>query len=658
MARKGYGGSAFDAVWAMPWLVGCASAQLVGCASATVPARLGPARADASCDQARSASFVAGGDLDGALDALAGCASEPATLLTRMRALVDLSEIARAKEIARSVDFEAPSAVRSAADQVLALADPSPSRAEALRYARSSAVEGSKLEPTDAVAAARAYGRARHLFERATGAKSAHAAIEAPSPIGWSGDLPLWSVALRVATSSAAPRRYLLVTELDDAGALVPIAALELGPADRVTPLPWPRPGGGAMVASIDANALWSAPWLAPVTLPAGRGTFDPSGSTLLVARRGNLEAFATSGGARLFAWPQVEATGNGVFVTPTRYAEAGASADGALVVDVANGAVLFHEAQTIASTVAPSGKLVAVLSVAEKPNAIPRLMLTLIDLGAPSKPRPIVDLGEAPLMSGSLSLAFDGDRGVAVLLSETSALMHEGSTDVRSYVALASKRAVAAPADYAAPDRFSTFARIAKLAAPSLEAPRVAIDFWVHSQTFDEDRPRARAALVTGIPTPSRFPSHVEQPSLVFVDVAAKKVLRDVLLPAAELTIEDVSLAPGGRSAIVCTMQGRSFLVDANTGEVLEGDFDCPERPQGFWAADGEHLITPSGVVTLHARGSRALFETPLVIAGTNGTAADAHAERLVAKHVKKSPPLGVACLIGTVLAPYDVCR
>lgn len=157
---------------------------------------------------------------------------------------------------------------------------------------------------------------------------------------------------------------------------------------------------------------------------------------------------------------------------------------------------------------------------------------------------------------------------------------------------------------------------------------------------------------LATGIPIASGYPSHVGQPSLVFVDVAAKKVVRDVPLTLGEITIEDVSLAPGGRSAIVCGMQSQSFLVDASTGQVLPGAFDCSSAPESFWSADGERLIAPSGVVTLHAKGSRALRETPLPIADA------AQAEQLVLKHVEGPPPLGAACLIGTVLAPYDVCR
>ena len=642
MWRGGLGELVFGAAWAT-----C----LVGCPSATVVRRARPAPVDPSCSEDRSAAFVANGDLDGALDAIAGCEPAPAVLLQRMRALVGLGEIARAKDIAGSVGLAAPPEVRSTADAVLALDDPSTSSADALRAARSSVLEASKLVPTDRPASARAYGRARHLFEHATGASSTRVAMQGPSPIGWSGQHALWSVTLRGAAPNDTARRYVLVTDGDDAGALVPTAALDLGLDDRTTPIPWPG-RDGVMLASSEANTLWSAPWLAPLTLPAGKATFAPSGGTLVVARGNALEAFETDKGARVFEWPHVDATGAGTFVTPIRYAETGPSSEHALVVDIANGAVLLHDEDALAASVSPSGNLVALLSAVAKPNAMPRLRLAFADLGAPSRPRYVVALGEAPVMSGVLSLAFDGDRGVAVLLSGLSAMMHEGSTDMLSYVALASKKVAAPPNGYVTPDRSTAFANLAKLVEPRLEAPRVVIAQWLHSQTFEEDRAGARSVVVSGIALDSGFPSHSGKPSVVFFDASARKVVRDVPLPADDLTIVDVSLAPGGRSAVVCAREGSTFLVDADTGQVLSAELDCEAARTGLWSADGEHVLASSGRIALHAKGARALVETPLPVAD------DTRAKEIVAKHVDGPPPPGAACLIGTMVAPYDVCR
>jgi hypothetical protein len=77
-----------------------------------------------------------------------------------------------------------------------------------------------------------------------------------------------------------------------------------------------------------------------------------------------------------------------------------------------------------------------------------------------------------------------------------------------------------------------------------------------------------------------------------------------------------------------------RGYLVDADTGDVLPGQFDCTDA---LWSADGAQLVRPSGLVMLHAKGPRALVSTALPIA--------------VEKSAKR-------CLIGTVLAPIDVCR
>lgn len=620
--------------------------SLLACAASPAPMGSPDGGAQPGCDRERYATFFARGDLDGALEAVADCAVDANVELARMRALAELGEVALAKEIAKRLEVAASPDDQRAIAEVLALADLPTSPTELVREGRLRAAEATKLALTDPPAAARAYGRARHLFEHATGVSSRRVAIDSPAPIGFSGPMPLWSVALREPSSTkASESRFMLVTERAESGALVPTAALDLGRGELTTVTPWPGAHSGVLLTSPTANALWREPWLAPVSVPAGPAAFDSSGARLVVREEGGLGVFATRDGSRVFAIPAARALGNGACIGTTLYAETGASSEGALVVDIAKGVVLVDEAEAIGAAVSPSGTHTAWLRVATKPASDPRLELVVTELSRPSKPPLIVDVGYAPIGSFP-SAVFDADRGVAVVRAAPSAMMHEGDTILTAYVSLASRRAGEAPKEFEWPDRSIVFARLAKLTEPSLTSPRVAIAHWAHSQTFDEDRASGRAVVVTGVPLKWGFPSHAENPSLVFVDVAAKKVLRDVGLPAADLTIVDVTLAPGGRSAVVFPRDGASLLVDADTGEVASGNFD------GAWSADGEQRITASGLWALHAKGAAALVHTPLPIA------ADKEAIKPLEEGASGEVVSGRLCLIGTLLAPSGVCR
>jgi hypothetical protein len=494
--------------------------------------------------------------------------------------------------------------------------------------------QAAALAATDVPAGARAYARARHLFEHATGASSRRITIEAPGPIGWTGTSALWSAKLR---GAAPDHQYLLVAETSPGStALTPSVALDLGKSFEATPIPWNRQGGGALLSSPKGNALWSAPWLEAATLPAGKAKLAGNGSRVAIVRGDDLEIFDTSGGARTAAFPKLKASGDGAFAGPDVYAEVGV-AERALVVDVAKGQIVVDEPETVAGAVSPSGKLVALLLLgpARKPSTLPRVSLAWVDGAAPSKPRTLVDIADAS--GGVMLLAFDEDRGAAVLVGQISAMGQEGSTDLVAYVPSGSKTPAKTPSGFEVPDRSVAFARIAKLAAPGLKAPRVAIEQWLHSETVAEDRASGRAVIVTGIAIREGLPSHVGKPSLMFIDTANKKLVRDVPLAAEDLTIVGLSIAPGGRSALVSPHEGPSFLVDADSGDILPGSFPS-ESPN--WSPDGQQLLWETGVVNLHAKGARALVEVELPLADP------------------KKPTQSTLCLIGTQLAPAEVCR
>ncbi len=597
-------------------------ASLAACSgeAARVPAPSAAPLAS-TCDLAAAGELEARGELDAELARLTGCdAATPEALARRIAVLLELGEIEAAKAAARTVPASAPPSLRAVAADALSRSEAAAD--ELAGHAREAVRRGLAAErPADA---RRAFSRARHLFERASGAPGRLVDVQLEGGVRWVGDRPVFAARL-------AGERVFVVPELDRAAQrLRPELAL---PSDGVSDVvAWPG-RDGFFVAGPRGGALVESSRRAGFSLPRGQAVFSRDGGIVVIATDGNLAGFSTADGARLFEVAGLGATGRGRFLGAAGpYAELG-DATTSFVVD-RGGKVLFAERDVPAS--AASDAYLAVLRPQGADGGVAKLSVETRPLDRLDGSKVRATTVTSPMDVARFDLRFEGPT-LVVTARSLSALRTEGTTYTLAEIDVASGAKVSRRAREPA-SRADLFAALAARAKAALQAPRAAVDFWLHSQTFDRDLRSRVDAIVTGVPVRGGAPSSVDAPSLLFLD-AGGRVLADVPLTSGRAVIANVSLAPGGEAAVVVA-QDASWLVDRVRGIAVKVSLPRDHDLAPLWSSAGAFFLGAREIVDVRASdAARGAATRPLAFVG--GAAA-----------------LAAACWFPPWLAPADVCR
>ncbi|MFO0617265.1 MAG: hypothetical protein U0414_32010 [Polyangiaceae bacterium] len=627
---------------------------LAGCSAPATHARAPHAPSTSTAAATDSASpcvraarvLVQGGDLDGALVALASCAaSDLEGRATRMDVLVELGDVTPAKGLAESILTEAKAGyapeegpIVRRAHQVIALADPPVEPAlTAIAHARSDLASALARPKADRP---RALALARHAIARAHGTPGEAILVQAWGAGRWAADHPAWDVQVRPlalggtfssflaigdATESAVELRALVPTEGpgtvpvalgDDAGTFAVsspggVRVFQTGQPPRVldaegTPIPSPTKRELAVLSRTQVVFYDAATWTRRAT----------------VSVNGHASGRYSSDGAYLFL-----PSGEGV----------------AAVLDVERASVWMDE-RSQATVVTPSAD--AIVTLAESEEAESTWTLSIHTIGAIDRPRRITY--QRPSL-GYTELAVDGDR---VRVIENIQTGHMGTLRevVGQYALATGARVAVTRADEDAAKKDPADVLLASLESalpPQTKFMQSGIGAIVVSG------PAANGAVAASGTRCLDATCATSELSLLVIDARAKKLLQNVPLSVKDgFAPEAVAILGDGRFALACgsgTFGVGAFVVDVETSRstLLGGVSDCT-GPIGH----GGRLLTPAGLRALD--GDQTSLQWPaLVPVDIQLTSSNADDPERAASW--DGP--GRYCRFGNVLEPIEAC-